>query len=501
MHGNYQNNTNTCANCHSTHQAKNGVGLLKNATVYDTCISCHDGSLGFYNVFETDMSKDNGAGTFGGSHSGNMSIHLSTGEMSIDSASGAETAKEANGTIKGKFIDGKWNKDFTCTSCHSPHGSSIDRLLQTNPNGYSRMERHLVNGIYYGGLIKDNIEVTPANSYEDLPGIISGWGAPSEPDKDAPSKNYKAIKFPISGNVLDDPRYESLPNDDSWIIQNYKYDKYLEIWKPLKFKQVGPFSGDGIDLLTKTETEPPVKLEGWKAAVDSENLEDGEKLSVGYLSIGWYGYLKVPNEVADDIKYVTNIVTLFDFQLSNKEDNINEGETLPYNYKINHTQNLLDQSEVDGNGNPTDKAKNVMSNFNQFNEWCASCHIGFNISSEQKDALESTIVYTHHSSSEDDKLPCVQCHYSHGTDATWMKDKNGDLYNVAFAKIVTEYNGKTSPYTGTIGTVTGAGINITELEAQKAANNYLTDQNLSSALKRYSNASSCFRCHGTNIPL
>lgn len=500
MHGNYQNNTNTCSNCHSTHKSKSKIGLLKKANVYDTCISCHDGSLGFYNVFETDVTKDNGAGTFRGSHAGNMSIHLSTGDVSIDAAPGSSLAKNE----EGEFLDGMWSKDFTCTSCHSPHGSSVDRLLQSDPNGYSRIERRSVNGVYYGGLISAIITVDNAVNYVDIPSVISGWGTPLVPDgdedqvpQDAPEKNYKALKFPIDSAAIEDTKFEDLEENSGWIIQIYKFDKYLGTWIPVKFKQVGPFSGDGLDLLigpTKTD-----KLNGWKLPVDPDNVDDGEKLNEGYLSIGWYGYVKVPNDVANKILNVTNIATLFDFEFSNKVDNLGEGENYRYNYRINHELNILDQSELDASSNPTDKAKKVMSNFNQFNEWCASCHVGFNISNEQKELLDSTNVYTHHSSSEDDQLPCVQCHYSHGTDATWMKDKNGDFYNVAFAKIVEEYKNKPRIYAGSIGLIDGSG-DISELEAQNAAKNYLTDQNFTSALKRYSNESSCYRCHGNDLP-
>jgi hypothetical protein len=489
MHGNYKNNTNTCANCHSTHQARSGSGLTIKSSSYESCISCHDGSLGFYNVFETDMSKDNGAGTFGGSYSGNMSIHLATGNTKIDSSPGAAVVKNVDGTsIKNEFIKGKWNNNFTCTSCHSPHGSSNDRLLQTDPNGYSSMERHLVNGVYYGGLIKKEIEVID-KSEEDK--IFNGVQAAETvlnaiiPENETPFENYKAVRIQIITDDKITGRYDFIAKDD-YVICIYKYDKYLGTWIPVKFKQVGPFSGDGIDLLTgPSETE---KLVGWKSPVDSENVFDGEKLTEGYLSIGWYGYVKVPNEVvANQVKYVTNIATLFDFEFEKTPNIDTEIDT----YKVDHITTIEKQSGInDPDPEKVKDAKKAMSNLNQFNEWCATCHIGFNISNEQKESLGSTVVYTHHSSSEDDKLPCIQCHYSHGTDATWMKGAD----DLTFAELMSRI--ELSDFT----TLDGKIIRTALAENERSVNvlAYLNDTN--SALKRYSNTTSCFRCHGTESP-
>lgn len=122
-HGEYQNNTNSCASCHQTHTASGKKLLFKNG-VYNTCTACHDGTLGFYNVFQASN-----AGTFGGNPDpavGNASVHMATGTMKISAAPGGNrTSTDAN----------TWGKDFTCASCHAPHGSYSDRLLNYNPNG------------------------------------------------------------------------------------------------------------------------------------------------------------------------------------------------------------------------------------------------------------------------------------------------------------------------------------------------------------------------------
>lgn len=126
-HGDYQNNTNSCASCHQTHTASSKNLLFKNG-VYNTCTACHDGTLGFYDVFATGENALNGAGTFGGTHEGNMSSHMANGTVAIKAAPGGNP----NGT-------GTWIGDFTCASCHSAHGSFSDRLLNVNPNGMAQV--------------------------------------------------------------------------------------------------------------------------------------------------------------------------------------------------------------------------------------------------------------------------------------------------------------------------------------------------------------------------
>jgi predicted CXXCH cytochrome family protein len=117
-HGNFQNNTNSCGNCHSTHQGDSATLLKFESAEYDMCLSCHDGTLGFYNV-----KQASGAGTFGNfeenSHE-SLSMHNVQGQTRIDAAPGSLTE---NGDA------------LACSSCHNPHGSTNDRLLKTTVNG------------------------------------------------------------------------------------------------------------------------------------------------------------------------------------------------------------------------------------------------------------------------------------------------------------------------------------------------------------------------------
>ncbi|MHB9093372.1 MAG: cytochrome c3 family protein, partial [Eubacteriales bacterium] len=120
-HGEYKNNTNSCASCHQTHTAA-AAGLLIKDSVFTTCSACHDGTLGFYNVFTPSS-----AGTFGGTKAGNASVHMADGTFEQKYAPGG------NLTLTGSD-NGGWTEMFDCASCHAPHGSYSDRLLHYNPN-------------------------------------------------------------------------------------------------------------------------------------------------------------------------------------------------------------------------------------------------------------------------------------------------------------------------------------------------------------------------------
>jgi predicted CXXCH cytochrome family protein len=108
-HGNFQNNTNSCANCHSTHNGEDDMLLMKDGE-YELCMSCHNGTMGFYNV-----TKGSGAGTFDDSHL-SSSMHNVNSGMVI-------------GEAPGKYLN-KSTDILECSSCHNPHGSPNDRLLK-----------------------------------------------------------------------------------------------------------------------------------------------------------------------------------------------------------------------------------------------------------------------------------------------------------------------------------------------------------------------------------
>ncbi|WP_187118918.1 cytochrome c3 family protein [Bacillus marasmi] len=136
-HGNFQNNTNSCGNCHSTHNGDSATLLKFEETEADMCLTCHDGTLGFYNVLGTGS----GAGTFNETHE-SASMH-DVGTVAIGSAPGA--------------LDAATNTDeLQCSSCHNPHGSTNDRLLKTT-----------VAGVTYS-TTPIKLDLTPDPAFEDI---------------------------------------------------------------------------------------------------------------------------------------------------------------------------------------------------------------------------------------------------------------------------------------------------------------------------------------------
>lgn len=135
IHSNYTKNTDACASCHSTHTAV-GNSLLQSYTVYDTCMSCHDGTVSTtYNVMDGTIGTSN-MPTFGGAFGTGIEMSLSRhnvrGGVRIASAQGG--VQDAVYDSMGKIIS--WQLDFGCESCHSPHGQGGNaRLLNPDPNG------------------------------------------------------------------------------------------------------------------------------------------------------------------------------------------------------------------------------------------------------------------------------------------------------------------------------------------------------------------------------
>jgi predicted CXXCH cytochrome family protein len=142
-HGNFQNNTNSCANCHSTHNGEDEMLLMK-AGEYELCMSCHDGTMGFYNVKEAS-----GAGVFNTSHE-DATMHNVNSNLAIGSAPGAA----ANTSTA----------ELECSSCHNPHGSANDRLLNETVLGktYSYNVKGAMGSSHGPSFSKDTASPIPA---------------------------------------------------------------------------------------------------------------------------------------------------------------------------------------------------------------------------------------------------------------------------------------------------------------------------------------------------
>lgn len=122
-HGNFQNNTNACANCHSVHNGQNDMLLMKSGDT-ELCMSCHDGTMGFY-----DVKDPSGAGVFDVDASGKAKPE---GHTSVSMHNVSDGIKAA--TAPGAYLNKSTNV-LECSSCHNPHGSANDRLLNETVNG------------------------------------------------------------------------------------------------------------------------------------------------------------------------------------------------------------------------------------------------------------------------------------------------------------------------------------------------------------------------------
>ena len=154
-HGGFSGSTDACANCHRIHSANSADGmLLKDATEYDLCISCHGGGTGaqtdvvngyyhsgaltqgdadmglFAGGFDvTRMLTDYGTG-FDPATSTTWAAKNAYDKASVAPIGAAVTSRHdvdgAIGTIWGSGVYGSapLTMALECTSCHNPHGNA-----------------------------------------------------------------------------------------------------------------------------------------------------------------------------------------------------------------------------------------------------------------------------------------------------------------------------------------------------------------------------------------
>jgi predicted CXXCH cytochrome family protein len=182
-HGNFQNNTNSCANCHSTHNGENSMLIMKSGE-FELCMSCHDGTMGFY-----DVTKGSEAGIFPEASHLSASMHNVSSGLELKAAPGA--------------LANKSTATFECSSCHNPHGSVNDRLLNET-----------VAGVQYGKEFKVTI-VGYEETIEKLSTIPTGTAAIKLNLTEDPafaainsSTTLSGLKITKSNGPLADPNYK-----------------------------------------------------------------------------------------------------------------------------------------------------------------------------------------------------------------------------------------------------------------------------------------------------
>jgi predicted CXXCH cytochrome family protein len=483
-HGEYQNNTNSCASCHQTHTASAKSLLFKDG-VYSTCTACHDGTLGFYNVFG-NKDKASSAGTFGGTHDGNMSVHLADGAVKMKAAPGGNP----NGT-------GTWDKEFNCASCHSPHGSYSDRLLHYNPNNMA------ATAPAGGGLKADKVEVVAKTG-------LAAWittNVSTEAAKKDPKYKYVGVYGSKTDHGLT-TGYEEIPAADS-VIMIYErsvnsstgvvsYAKTTNPWiygYPTRGSSGNNhhyytrfFTADPATIVDAKGTYPTTKadqvIDHYDYLADTAHIKYGKGLvyadpavidlsTVKFAEVSRAYVVKLDlMPILDPSKDLTNVGKL------------DPGEELTFNgVKITTVNqralyagetNPLSVNIKDRWGIATPGTDKVSGWGIAMSGYCASCHTDYLASSGSATGTFDTSSYRHTTTS--DTYTCVRCHFAHGTDVQVMTDAHYRNVDEVAADLVAN-DGKTAE------------------EAAILAKNYMLDKGASSALKRFTNMSVCWSCH------
>lgn len=482
-HGEYKNNTNSCASCHQTHTGAGETLLFKDG-VYDTCTACHDGTLGFYNVFGNGTQAST-AGTFGGTHNGNASVHLATGAMQIKSAPGGNPAADT---------EGKWTGDFNCASCHSPHGSYSSRLLAFNPNEMGRAPfQDGGHGIRPESTTSNIIELSSLTetSVGSKQYTVNGWDPLTETDK------YIAVRgtagdFAISGVATTSPTIvvykfnygdHGAPNfytknTDPWL---YGYDYYATA-KPMwtrfysqnalnKMYDTTSSTFHAGEWYNTTTSKWQQDITGITGLVAGTDVFTEKEVTINY-GKGYATGAALANVKGADIAQAF-VVRLDMVPIANYGG-------VPI-YTVNEA--AINGGIVDTNGTAktdtsittkTANGKTTVPGMGvALNNFCAACHVDYLAQSGHKTGIFSK-AYRHNTST--DSYTCVRCHYAHGTDAEVMKDASGRTK----AQLIAQ--NAINPATGT--TFDTASVNA-----------YMLDKNPSSALKRYTNMAVCYGCH------
>lgn len=131
--------TNLCADCHEAHT---GVGpdLIKQQTVTDMCLFCHNGSGSKYDVLDgtvlgPDPSNPNGspinyaspAGPFGDITTSQQTWTTSSSLVPVTSRhSLGSPLYQAPGGDNSATTSPTWNEPLGCGSCHQPHIQDVD---------------------------------------------------------------------------------------------------------------------------------------------------------------------------------------------------------------------------------------------------------------------------------------------------------------------------------------------------------------------------------------
>jgi predicted CXXCH cytochrome family protein len=485
-HGEYQNNTNSCASCHQTHTAASKSLLFKDG-VYSTCTACHDGTLGFYNVFGNG-DQASSAGTFGGTHDGNMSVHMADGAVKMKAAPGGNP----NGT-------GTWDKEFNCASCHSPHGSYSDRLLHYNPNGMGTTAPE------QGGLKADKVPVvgfkdkstTDTTRVVDVPTNYTG--------------KYLAVRGTKAEHKIDtNSKYDYIPNNNIVIFIYEKgssgYNLTTAPW--LYGYSNRASSGDGHQYFSRLFTQTDLSFLAANGSyvyadhkdkvIDHNDYKDfpASGAYIKYadgLIYGPAGTVEAPSPVEKAVVAEVSRAYVVKLDLMPIVDPAKDSDGDTYadfgGVKITTVNqralylgetNSLSVNIKDRWGVATPGTTKVSGWGIAMSNYCASCHTDYLATSRNQIAGtegEGTFDKAFRHTTTTDSYTCVRCHFAHGTDVEVMTDAHYRNVDKVAADFLA--NGEAAD----------------ETAAATLAKEYMLDKGASSALKRFTNMAVCWSCH------
>ncbi|MDF2946622.1 MAG: doubled domain protein [Bacillales bacterium] len=552
-HTNFQENTNSCASCHMTHTA-NAKQLLFGSSTQATCLACHDGSLGFYNVktgelythnagaelveidssFPTITTADvvaSNAGSFDrtvqDASMHNVDTHKSLG---VKAAPGGNYTGAAQEDTNGE--DGKWGDEFSCASCHAPHGSYSDRLLHYNPNGMGTVD---VKERGFGLLNNPTVattEQTLGYTVEAYNVLLNGTDNGNGTSSSTAPTLYKVIRGTVAdhktaaGSALPasvSAQFATLSTTEQVIVvykakedsysstgYAYPYEPDFTPWLnsaeyPYNFEHQMMFTdasitvaaydlnGDGI--LNNTEVTD-ADHNGTLSTTEKGNVATRgltpRSEGVNYA----YAYGFVSGAVLADVDSMRiPRVSVVDLDLVQVATYLPDVKDIPLYVSSNAA---LTNGDLDANGDILAAGGSKSGKGVQFSRFCAACHVDYLASSgaptghynnntgtsmtcnschtgtvtasgaDMSDDVLDNGKFRHTTNS--DNYSCTRCHMSHGSNALLFKDSKGADY----AYLTSVAGGSLTP---------------------GAALAHLDDINPSSAIKRYTNMSVCWGCH------
>jgi predicted CXXCH cytochrome family protein len=518
-HTDFKANTNSCASCHMTHTA-NAEALLFGSSTQDTCTSCHDGSLGFYNVKSGELYPQNSTkvtikpgvpgladtSTIVSSNAGSFDNTVKDASMhNVFTGKYLEVQAAPGGNFNGETGEtGKWADEFTCASCHAPHGSYSERLLHYNPNGFGEVDiKNRGFGLTENPLIDTNADLTnspeeiteaklgyPVIDFATLAGytydyavvkglkadhVAEGADVSKATDGETVIMVYKKNSSADANGV---PGYS--PDTTPWLYAPGEYDSVAKAYPYTNMKFV---KADKTTKINKGQTN--VNYELGKGYVWGAGVVDAvyakiaraavvnlDLVEVGTFDQGIGGKnvkLFVTNNAATTGGALDANGTMKDW----KADSKGVGIGLSKFCAACHVDYLASSGAPSGHYNFI-QGKVTLANGTTDNLSCSACHDGVATLTAEQQTLRNDSPGSFRHSTNSDRFSCATCHMAHGTNQYFLKDATGKDY----ISLQSTQNPATL-------------ANYTAEEAVA----HLDDVNPTSAIKRFTNMSVCWACH------